>query len=267
MSGRTLMAVFAHPDDEAFSVSGTLAHYAAQGDDVYLVVATRGEAGQISDPSLANVSSLPFVRERETRCACEVYGIHPPIFLDYLDGRLTIVHQGQAVAKLVHLIRRLRPQVMISFPPDGIYGHYDHITVHRWSTIAFDLAADPDCFPGQLEGDCHPHQVGRLYYTVLTDNVLAAMQQGGMPAAVPMDGVPFPFVAWPQDQVSVKIDVTAFLPQKLRALACYPSQVRPDEMQGVEGEPPDWARYECFVLGRTAMPHPQSVQEDLFAGW
>jgi LmbE family N-acetylglucosaminyl deacetylase len=113
MSKLTLMAVFAHPDDEAFAVGGTLAKYAAQACDVYLVSATRGELGEIRDSDLATAANLPFVREQELRCACEVYGIHPPRFLDYVDGQLAIVHQGQAVGKLVRLIRELRPQVLL----------------------------------------------------------------------------------------------------------------------------------------------------------
>ncbi|MGB9300696.1 MAG: PIG-L family deacetylase, partial [Anaerolineae bacterium] len=81
--GLTLMAFFAHPDDEAFGTGGTLAKYAAEGCDVYLVTATRGEAGEIVVPDLTTPAALPFVRERELRCACEIYGIHPPRFLDY----------------------------------------------------------------------------------------------------------------------------------------------------------------------------------------
>ena len=88
------MAVFAHPDDEAFGVGGTLSKYAAEGHNVYLVTATRGEAGQITEPDLATPASLPHVRERELRCACQTYGIHAPRFLGYVDGQLPVVHQG-----------------------------------------------------------------------------------------------------------------------------------------------------------------------------
>lgn len=118
---------------------------------MYLVTATRGEAGEIARPGLATPANLPAVREAELRCACQSYGIHPPIFLDYQDGQLPIVRQGQAVGKLVRIIRQLRPQVMITFGPEGIYGHYDHLAVHRWASAAYELAADPDCFP-----DCAP---------------------------------------------------------------------------------------------------------------
>jgi N-acetyl-1-D-myo-inositol-2-amino-2-deoxy-alpha-D-glucopyranoside deacetylase len=91
MSKLTLMAVFAHPDDEAFGTGGTLAKYAAKGCDVYLVTATRGEAGEIAEPGLATTANLPYVREQELRCACQTYGIPPPS-LPGLCGR-TIAHR------------------------------------------------------------------------------------------------------------------------------------------------------------------------------
>jgi len=82
----TILVILAHPDDEAFGTGGTLSRYAAEGHDVYLVTATRGEAGEIAEPDLATKANLPDVRERELRCACEVYGIHEPILLNYVDG-------------------------------------------------------------------------------------------------------------------------------------------------------------------------------------
>ncbi len=265
----TLMAFFAHPDDEAFGTGGTLTKYAAEGYDVYLVTATRGEAGAIAVPELANPANLPYVREQELRCACETYGIHPPRFLDYVDGQLPIVHQGQAVGKLVRLIRELRPQVLITFGPDGIYGHYDHIVVHRWATIAFELAADPDCFPYQLEGACDVHQISKLYFRVLPEERLADMSEDGGPPAVMMDGVPFYIVARPSEEITTVIDVGEYVEAKLHGLQCHVSQVGRDTPFA---ETPDevmrsaWFREETFVLARSTVGWPQEVETDLFAG-
>ncbi len=114
MDALTLLAVFAHPDDEAYGVGGTLAKYAAEGCDVHLATATRGEAGQIAPGVDASPATLPDVREHELRCACRSYGIHPPHLLGYMDGQLTIVHQGQAVGRLVRLLCRVRPQVVVT---------------------------------------------------------------------------------------------------------------------------------------------------------
>ncbi len=268
MSNLTLLAIFAHPDDEAFGVGGTLSKYACEGVDVYLVTATRGEAGQIAESDLATPSSLPYVRERELRCACEMYGIHPPRFLDYQDGQLPVVHQGQAVGKLVHLIRELRPEVVITFGPDGIYGHYDHIAVHRWATIAVNLAADPDCFPDQLAGACELHQVSKLYYRVLPMAQVASMADGDRPAAVMMDDVPFYFIGRRPDEITALVDVSEYLDRKLAGIRCHTTQVgrrnrfadTPDE---VKREP--WFRREAYVLAHTSLGWPARTETDLFA--
>ena len=265
MNKWTLLAVFAHPDDEAYSIGGTLSRYAADGHGVYLVTATRGEAGEIRDPALATKTNLPQVREKELRCACEAYGIHAPRFLDYMDGQLAAVHQGQAVGKLVRVIRELRPQVMITYGPEGIYGHYDHIAVHRWAAIAFDLAADPGCFPDAAGDACAPHQVNKLYYTVLTEDVVHMMSPQGKPASVMMDGVPFPFVGYRRDQLSAIIDVKPYVTTKLRGLLCHATQF------DVTGEAEEWLESplfceEVFLLGRTTLDPPKGMETDLLTG-
>jgi LmbE family N-acetylglucosaminyl deacetylase len=265
----TLMAVFAHPDDEAFGTGGTLTKYASEGCNVYLVTATRGEAGEIAEPDLATTANLPYVREQELRCACQIYGIHPPHFMDYVDGQLPIVNQGQAVGKLVRIIRELEPQVLITFGSDGIYGHYDHIAAHRWATIAVDLAADPDCFPDQLAGTCRPHQVSKVYFRALPEEQVAAMAEEGKPAAVMMDRVPFYFVGRRQDEITTVIDVSAYVEAKLRGIQCHTTQVgrdspfteKPDE---VMREP--WFRRETFVLAHSTVGWPERVETDLFTG-
>lgn len=262
-----LMAVVAHPDDEAFGMGGTLARYAAKGCAVYVVTATRGEAGQIAVAEAATPANLPLVRERELRCACRAYGVHPPIFLDYVDGQLPMVHQGQAVGKLVRVIRELRPQVVITFGPDGIYGHYDHIAVHRWAIIAYDLANDPDCFPGQLEGECRPHQIDKLYYQVLPGEELEAWRAQGQVPAVMMDGVPFSFVGWKRGDITTVIDISAQAEAKRAGLLCHRSQVG-DESAWSDEEA--WAsrlfKEETYVLARSTVERVDGVEDDLFAG-
>ena len=266
MNTRSLMAIFAHPDDEAFGTGGTLTKYAAAGYDVHLVTATRGEAGEISEPDLVTKANLPLVREQELQCACQIYNIHPPHFLDYVDGQLAIVHQGQAVGKLVRLIRELRPQVVITFGSDGIYGHYDHIAVHRWATIAVDLAAAPDCFPGHLTDVCQPHQVSKLYYRALLEEQVASMSEEGR-AGVMMDGVPFYFVGRRADEITTAIDVSDYIGPKLNGIRCHATQIgsespfseTPDEVMQQR-----WFRDEHFVLARSTVGWPEGVETDLF---
>ena len=264
-----LLAVFAHPDDEAFGTGGTLAKCAAEGCDVHLVTATRGEAGEISEPDLATTANLPEVREQELRAACRVYGIHPPILLDYVDGQLPIVHQGQAVGRLVRIIRAIRPQVLITFGPDGIYGHYDHIAAHRWATIAADLSADPACFPDQRTGACRPHQISKVYFRALVEGQVASMSDGSSRPAVMMDGVPFYFVGRRQEEITTIIDVGDFVEAKLRGIRCHVTQVgrnsRFTEMADEVMRDP-WFASEHFVLARSTVGRPEGVETDLFAG-
>ena len=263
---RTLMAVFAHPDDEAFGSGGSLSRYAAEGVDVHLVTASRGEAGQSAVPGLATQASLPDVREAELRCACLAYGDVRLHLLDYVDGQLTIVHQGQAVGRLVRLIRQVRPDVLITFGPDGIYGHYDHIAVHRWATIAYDLAADPACFPGPEEA-CEPHQIAKLYYRAMPQAQVAARAASGA-GAVLMDGVPFAFAGLRDDEITTFIDVSPYAQRKLEGIRCHRSQIGDTSDYAVH---PDrilrdpWFVRESFVLARSTVGQPDGLEDDLFA--
>lgn len=264
------MAVFAHPDDEAFGTGGTLTKYAAEGCDVYVVMATRGEAGMVVEPGLATPASLPYVREQELRCACQLYGIHPPRFLDYQDGQLTIVNQGQAVARLVRVIQELRPHVLVTFGPEGIYGHYDHLAVHRWATIAVDLAADPNCFPQGEASACQPHQVSKVYWRALPEGQVAAWAETeGKPAAVMMDGVPFYVTARSDDEITTIIDVSEYVETKLRGIQCHTTQIgrrnrffdTPDDVMRER-----WFQLEHYILARSSLGRPEGVETDLFSG-
>ena len=119
---QSLLAVYAHPDDEAFGSGGTIARYAAEGFCTYLVCATRGEVGEISDPSLATPETLGAVREGELRCAAETMGVAELIFLDYRDSGMVGTSENEdprafvnapaeaVVQQLVSILRRLRPQ-------------------------------------------------------------------------------------------------------------------------------------------------------------
>ena len=84
----SLMAVYAHPDDESYSVGGVLAQCASQGIPTFVVCATRGEVGEIADQALATPANLGEVREKELREACRTLGVKEVVFLDYVDGQL-----------------------------------------------------------------------------------------------------------------------------------------------------------------------------------
>lgn len=150
-----LLAVLAHPDDESFGMGGTLALYAMRGVEVHLVCATRGEAGEVAPECLEGFSSVAERREYELRCAAAKLGLAGVHFLDYRDSGMpgsVDNHHPQALAaapldevahKVVHFIRWLRPQVVLTFDPIGTYKHPDHIAIHNATVRAFNLAGDP----------------------------------------------------------------------------------------------------------------------------
>jgi LmbE family N-acetylglucosaminyl deacetylase len=160
-----LLGVFAHPDDETFCAGGTFARYAKSGAEIMVISATRGQAGQIRDASAATRRTIAAVREAELRLACERLGVAHVQCWDYLDGALAQADFPGLVGHVVKLIREFRPTVVVSFGPDGGYGHPDHITISAAVTEACRLAASTDSYPCQLHAGLAPHQPERLYHS------------------------------------------------------------------------------------------------------
>jgi len=123
-----LLGVFAHPDDETFCAGGTLARYAKDGAEIMVVSATRGEAGQIRDARVGTRRTIAAVREAELRLACERLGVEHVRCWDYRDGALAEEDFGGLVGQVVQVLRELRPQVVISFRPDGAAGPAETVT-------------------------------------------------------------------------------------------------------------------------------------------
>ena len=141
----TLLAVFAHPDDESFGAGGMLALHARKGVHVALVCATRGEMGEIADESLATRETLGDVRMVELQKAADTLGVTELINLNYRDSGMAGtadndhprafagIPEDEVVSRLVGIIRRLKPQVVVTFDPNGGYGHpgpYHHTSPH-----------------------------------------------------------------------------------------------------------------------------------------
>ncbi len=150
---RTLLAIFAHPDDESFGPGGTLAKYAAEGVNVHLICATMGEAGESDTADLdgcEEYEDLACRREKELRCAVSILGLTELHLLGYRDSgmagspdndhpRALAQADPDALAERVtDLMRRLHPQVVLTFDPYGGYGHPDHIAMHRATVAAFE---------------------------------------------------------------------------------------------------------------------------------
>ena len=150
-----LLGVFAHPDDETFCAGGTFAHYAGQGAEIMVVSATRGQAGQIRDAAAGTGRTIAAVREAELRLACERLGITQMRCLDHVDGTLADAGFSALVDELAEIIREFRPDIVITFGPDGGYGHPDHVTISAVTTAACQRAAGPGTArTGRPPGPC-----------------------------------------------------------------------------------------------------------------
>lgn len=160
-SKRTILFSFAHPDDESFLVAGSALRYGSQGVRLVLSMATLGEAGKAGDPPVCLPEELPAVREAELRTAVRLLGIQHLHLLGYRDKQLSAAKPGNIRGKLVDLIRSYRPQVVITFDPDGSNLHSDHIAISRFTSDAVAASADPRWFPEKGPA----HLVQRLLWT------------------------------------------------------------------------------------------------------
>src|SRR6476646_3073243 len=134
---RRLLMTVPHPAEEAYTAAGTLTLATRAGAEVHVLCATRGEAGKVAAGVDATPRTVGELRASELAAACRVIGAQPPRFLGYRDGTLAEVHLGEAVGEIVRAIREVRPQVVITLGPDGVYGHPDHIALHKLVMPAF----------------------------------------------------------------------------------------------------------------------------------
>ena len=233
---RTLLGVFAHPDDESFGTGGLLARYVAEGAHVSLVCATNGEVGEISDPSLATPETLGDVRVGEMENAARVLGISELIMLGYRDSGMpgtpdnndprafAQATDGEVVSRLVGIIRRLRPQVVVTFDPNGGYGHPDHISIHLHTVAAFHAAGDPARYPS--EGA--PWQPARLFYSAIPRSAFKEMREHMKSAGIDtsdFERFEEAVIGWDDDQINVIMDVSDMIDIKWEALQCHRTQL------------------------------------------
>jgi LmbE family N-acetylglucosaminyl deacetylase len=225
-AGRTLLAVFAHPDDEVLCAAGTLALCAMRGERVRLLCATRGEHGPIADPTLATSENLAQVRAGELRCSCQRLGIAPPQFLDLPDGGVDWAgEEADAAQRLARKLRVLRPSAIVTFGPDGLYGHADHVAVSELVVRARALAADAAFADGAA-----PLPVPRLFFAVI-----GGEQVSGMLRDLAAHGAPGKLWDIPPQafqvlaaEITATVDVGSVLERKLAAISCHRTQLHAD---------------------------------------
>jgi LmbE family N-acetylglucosaminyl deacetylase len=264
-------------------MGGTLAHYAQHDTEITLVCATKGEVGEIGDPALATPETLGEVRQKELETACAILGIQHLEFLGYRDSgmdgtpengdtrALVQADPDEVIERLVGLMRRLKPEVVVTFEPFGWYGHPDHQAAGRWATEAYSMAGDPDVFP-----EAGPAwQPARLYHAVIPFSSFGAMIQEAIAAGY----IEEPGIAedMPEEQqlkteaaVTHVIDVGDLYKIKLEAMYAHRTQfsekhmfvtIPPELLLTVMGQ-------EHFIQVQPSppAPPPDKPSSDLFAG-
>jgi LmbE family N-acetylglucosaminyl deacetylase len=222
-----LLSVLAHPDDESLGFGGTLAYYSAQGVELSLITATLGQKGryrgQRDGPDHPGIEGLGRIREAELRAAAAILGVRDLSLLGYMDGVLDRVDPIEAIARIAHHLRRLRPQVVLTFPPDGAYGHPDHVAISQLTSAAIVAAADPH--HGNADGALPPHAVAKLYFLVGSQASFDAYQAAVVTLRSMVDGVERKAVAWPEWLITTTLDTRAHQQTVWQAVMCHESQV------------------------------------------
>jgi LmbE family N-acetylglucosaminyl deacetylase len=257
----TILAVFAHPDDE-IGAGSTLSYYSEQGVRVVLCCATRGEAATIFCDGCATPDTLAAVRTQELRCACDHLGIQELRWLDWPDGRIKDLEREEAIGELVSLIREIRPTALLTHPANGLYPHPDHLAVWEMVRAAYDAAGDEAKYP---EGG-PTWQTPRLFTRAMPQSIFERVP-GLKEFRVELNGQLLPFMGMPDDEIDVTMQVDAWVPRRMAAWTCHVSQHNPKGFSSLmpDGLREEMAAREQFILVAGAAL-PEGIQGDLFAG-
>jgi LmbE family N-acetylglucosaminyl deacetylase len=218
-----LLAILAHPDDEALGMGSTIAKYTAEGVQVYLICATKGERGWTGDEKdNPGESELGRIREKELLESAQTLGIKQVYFLGYIDGDLDQDDANEAMNKITRIIREVRPQVAITFGPDGAYGHPDHIAISQFAAGACVLASDSKYIDS---GRLPAHRVSKFYFFVNSAKLADHYTRVFGNIQMEVDGATRSFVVWNDWMFTTIIDGSAHWRTALKAVNCHKSQV------------------------------------------
>jgi len=221
----TFVTFHAHPDDEAISCGGTMAKAASEGHRVVLVVATRGENGEVPDGFLPPGESLAERRTKETEAAARILGVSRVAFLGYVDsgmmgtpenevpGSFWQADLDEAAGRLAEVLTEERADVLSIYDANGTYGHPDHIQVHRVGARAAELAGTEVVYEATADRD----HIAAL--------MSKAEELGVDTSDFENDEFDFDDFGTPGALVTTRVDVTAFLEQKRAAMAAHASQI------------------------------------------
>jgi LmbE family N-acetylglucosaminyl deacetylase len=239
-----LLAAFAHPDDESYGAGGTMALAAAAGNPVWVLCATNGDQGGRPGEIGVDHSLDPEIRCEELRCACRAIGAAEPIFLGYRDsgmegwgapeGSLSKADPAEVVERIVAVIRRLRPAVVVTFELGGVYGHPDHVACSRRATEAYWRTAAEPGGPVALY-----HQARPLSWATGMRAAMEAERRRSGETTPPSEEetqqmLAFERLARPDEEITTIVTIADVIDRKLAALACHGSQ-----MQGRRWDDPE----------------------------
>lgn len=261
-----------------------MARYAAEGVRVVLVCATRGEAGDILNPRMDKPGikeKMPEIREAELQTACDLLGVSEIYQLGYRDSGMpgtewnehpdafTNADPEEAIGRLVEIIRRERPQVVLSYDEEKGYKHPDHLRVHEWGREAFLAAGDPNRFPDKGE----PWTPSKLYYFA----TFSRERLQKLNDAAVAEGLESPYAGWLENWdslgfgetlVTAQVDVGEYVELRSKALLAHATQIDPDSFWFAI--PDEMHRriypWEDYVLAESKVEVSDGMESDLFAG-
>jgi N-acetyl-1-D-myo-inositol-2-amino-2-deoxy-alpha-D-glucopyranoside deacetylase len=268
-----LLIIFAHPDDETFGAAGVMAAAVERGVPVTVINATRGEAGESAIPGLDEPERLGVVRERELREAMRQIGVSDVRLLGYRDSGMARSPFAEhprafvrepvetAAARLVSHIRSVRPQVIVTFGPEGLYGHPDHLHMHHVALRAIQIAADPS-YTGRTTSE--PRQAPALYYAAFPrEDMLTLLDRPNSPLrSLPEDARAN--LGTPRSQITHRINIEPWQASKRAAIASHRTQTA--EGGPLAGIPPEVIESQLSAEYYVRVPLPWSSPEDDIEG-
>lgn len=269
MSHPSLMVIAAHPDDETLGFGGAIARYAAAGVDVTLVTATRGDRGRWRGIAPGGDGhpgplALASIREAELREAASVLGVRHVEVLGYPDGCLDHVDPQRIVSELAGHVRRVRPTVVLTFGPDGAYGHPDHIAVSQFAMAAVLWAAAG----AQTHGDHAPHAVAKVYFLAWPVSTWTVYESVFKKLTSTVDGVERQVVPWPDWAITTTIDTRKVAARVHQAALCHASQTSAyGALLDLTGPTLErlWGQ-QSFYRALSTVNGGRAIEQDLFEG-
>ncbi len=267
MESLKLLAVFAHPDDESMGMGGTLAKYSAEGVDTHLVCASRGERGWFGpEDKHPGFEILGQTRSAELQNAVNALGMKSLSFLGYIDGDVDKADHAEAIRRIASHIRRIRPQVVVTFPPDGNYGHPDHIAIGQFTSAAIVCAADSTYIDAE---NLPTHRVSKLYYMVDGDNFINRITPFMGEMTFPVDDKLRGEIPWKEWMITTRIEMAEHCGTAWKAVQCHKSQL---STIGMLAELPEeyaaavLAMQGTFYRAFSLVNGGRKVETDLFEG-